>query len=102
MGLCIALQNESGEQIDLVADDKNLLDGLLGYPDATKFPMLSSIDRYGDTTFNRMQIGRFLEEWHSLSEKTTTPEERQLVDAVRTLGIKAQHDVHQYLVFIGD
>jgi hypothetical protein len=66
MGLCIALQTESGEQIELVADEKNLFERLLGSPDANACPMLASIDRYGDTVFNRLQMDRFLSEWKTL------------------------------------
>ncbi len=102
MGLCIALETESGEQIKLIADEKNLLDRLIGSPDETAFPMLASIDRYGDTTFNRMQIERFLAEWESLFAKATTSEEKALLQAVKTLGEASRHAVHQYLVFIGD
>jgi hypothetical protein len=51
MGLCIALRTESGEQIDMIADEKNLLSKLLDFPDEDAFPMLASIDRYGDTYF---------------------------------------------------
>jgi hypothetical protein len=54
MGLCIALASDIGKQSALIADDKNLLAKLLGYPDPQAFPMLASIDDYGDTTFNRM------------------------------------------------
>ena len=102
MGLCIALQTESGEQIELVVDDKNLLDKLLGFPDANAFPMLASIDRYGDTIFNRMQMERFLAEWETLFRNASTPEEEALLKAVQVLAEKSAHDVHRYLVFIGD
>jgi len=79
-----------------------LLDKLLGYPDGKLFPMLASIDRYGKTIFNRMQIKRFLAEWETLFRKATTAEEQTLLKAVKGLGEKSQQDVHQYLVFIGD
>jgi len=102
MGLCIALQTESGKQIELIADEKNLLDKVLGYPDGRVFPMLASIDRYGDTTFNRMQIDRFLTEWETLFSKVTDPAEQSLLQAVKGLAEKSKQDVHQYLVFIGD
>ena len=102
MGLCIALQTESGEQIELVADEKNLFERLLGSPDANACPMLASIDRYGDTVFNRLQMDRFLSEWKTLFGKVNTPEEEALLNAVQNLAEKSRLDVHQYLVFIGD
>jgi hypothetical protein len=102
MGLCIALQSESGEQIDWIADERNLLGKLIDSPDEVEFPMLASIDRYGDTTFNRLQIERFLAEWGTLFAKATTLEETALLQTVKALGEASRLHVHQYLVFIGD
>lgn len=102
MGLCVALQTESGEQIERVADEKNLLDRLLGYPDPSAYPMLASIDRYGDTIFNRLQIDRFLSEWETLFRNANSPEEEALLKAVQNLADKSRTRVHHYLAFIGD
>jgi len=102
MGLCVALRSESGEQTDLIADEKNLIPGLLGGPDWRDFPMLASIDRYGDTTFNSVQIERFLVEWNTLFQRATTSEETNLLQAVKSLAERSLLKVHQYLVFIGD
>lgn len=102
MGLCVALQTESGEQIDLVADEKNLLDKLLGSPDTNAYPMLASIDRYGDTVFNQLQIDRFLAEWKTLLDNAKSSEEEALLNAVQNLAERSKARVHHYLVFIGD
>lgn len=102
MGLCIALQTEAGKQIELVSDDKNLLDRLIGAPDGSVFPMLASIDRYGDTVFNRLQTDRFLAEWKTLFSSANNPEETDLLNAVKELAEKSTRNVHLYLVFIGD
>jgi hypothetical protein len=102
MGLCVALQTESGKQIELVADAKNLLDRLLGSPDARAYPMLASIDRYGDTVFNCLQIDRFLAEWNTLFGIARIPEEEALLKAIQDLAEKTKVRVHHYLVFIGD
>lgn len=102
MGLCVALQTEAGEQIELVADEKNLLDTLLGSPDANAYPMLASIDRYGDTIFNRLQIDPFLAEWKTLFKNANTPEQEALLNAIQKLAERSKVRVHQYLVFIGD
>ena len=102
MGLCVALRSESGKQTDLIADERNLIARLLGDPDWKEFPMLASIDRYGDTTFNSVQIERFLLEWESLFHKATTSDETTLLQAVKAMGERTLLKVHQYLVFIGD
>jgi hypothetical protein len=102
MGLCVALQSESGEKLNQITDDKNLLIGLLGDPDWKFFPMLASIDRYGDTVFNCVQIEHFLFEWESLFAKAMTSEDTALLQAIKLLGETARDHVHQYLAFIGD
>jgi hypothetical protein len=102
MGLCVAVQTESGKQVELIADEKNLLNRLLDSPDATTFPMLASIDTYGDTVFNQLQMDRFLAEWKTLFSRAVTPDETALLKAVQDLAEKSTRDVHLYLVFIGD
>ena len=52
MGIGIALQDESGGQLELVTDPKNFLGRLLPDHGDPAHPMLSSIDFYGDTVFN--------------------------------------------------
>jgi hypothetical protein len=102
MGLCVALQSEDGEQSELIADEKNLLSRLIGYPDPQAFTILASIDYCGDTTFNRMQTRRVLAEWETLYQKAATPDKVALLDAIKTLALKCQNSAHQYVVFIGD
>lgn len=102
MGLCIVLRTESGEQLDFAADEKNLLGKLLGAPDPGKFPMLASIDQYGDTVFNRIQMSRFLDEWKTLRRSAKSPVEEDLLQSVQAMAEKAVQAVHLYLVFVGD
>lgn len=49
-----------GGKIDGIYDPKNLLGSLLSDLDDKSHPMLSCIDPYGDTTFNRLQMRWFL------------------------------------------
>jgi len=102
VGLCVALETESHEQLELICDDRNLLHKLISYPDSTQFPMLASIDWYGDTVFNCMQIKRFLAEWETLFGKASTPEENSLLEEIKQLSLRSLNDVHLYVVFIGD
>jgi hypothetical protein len=102
VGLCVALRGDAGDQIDLVADHKDLLPRLLERLDENAFPMLAYIDRYGDTVFNRLQLPRFLAEWQTLSSRAVSDEEKILLDAIRLLAEKAVRGVHLYVAFIGD
>ena len=102
MGLGITLQDERGVEVDHVEDFKNYLGSLLPDPGDHAFPMLASIDFYGDTIFNRMQMDRFLSEWKQVSSKAHSPEERQLFSTVEKLALRVRDEVHLYLRFIGD
>jgi hypothetical protein len=102
MGLGIALQDESGVEVDSLADPKNHLGRLLPEHDDQTHPMLASIDFYGDTVFNRMQMDRFLEEWAMVSARAQSHEEKALVSAVEKMAHRCQDEVHLYLKFIGD
>ena len=102
MGLGITLQDESGAELESLTDPKNYLGKLLPKNGDPTYPMLASIDFYGDTVFNRMQMDRFLVEWSDVSTKANAPEERSLVSAVERLARRCQDEVHLYLKFIGD
>jgi hypothetical protein len=102
MGLCIALINEGGENLAFITDDKNFLHKLLPPADDDSSPMLASIDWYGDTVFNSVQMRRFIPEWNILKQRTRNVEEQQLVAAVERLAERCKDEVHLYLKFIGD
>ncbi len=84
MGLVIELQDEFGGKISSVADTKNWLPQILGPLQDDSHPFLDSIDLYGDTVFNRLQMNRFLREWEDLAERAKTPEVLTLVSEVAT------------------
>jgi hypothetical protein len=76
MGLGIELQDEHGERLESAIDPTNLLGRLLPPNDDRSYPMLASIDPYGDTVFNLVQIERFLVEWAAISTTAKSSEER--------------------------
>jgi hypothetical protein len=61
-----------------------------------------SIDCYGDTVFNRIQMTRFLEEWTYAESQAETEYEKALASAVRRMATRCRDEVHLYLKFIGD
>jgi hypothetical protein len=63
---------------------------------------IETIDPYGDTVFNRMQIPKFLEEWMILSSEASTDIERRTMDDVRALAEFCLEKPHRYLRFCGD
>jgi len=102
MGLDIELQDENGEMLESVSDPKNSLKWLLPPNDDHTYPMLASIDPYGDTVFNGLQMVMFLPEWAKASARTTEPEALTVAAKVEKLACRCQSEVHLYLKFIGD
>ncbi len=101
MGLSIAVSGLGGEILEQVDDPKNYLHRLLLAADERNISVLSKIDWYGDTYFNYLQLPGFLAEWEVLAPRTTTAEERALIDAVRRLAQRCLEK--RYLLrFIGD
>ena len=101
MGLCISLQDEAGESIETVIDENNLLGKLLPSDDNVS-PILASIDWYGDTVFNRVQMKYFLREWDKVIEHARTSDEQNLLLRIKGLAHRCLDGVHLYLKFIGD
>lgn len=103
MGFNVELQDESGVRLDGVDDPQGLLNKLLPEPgDSDDYAFLRSIDDYGDTTFNSLQMPRFLKEWCFVSQKATIADQQAIVSAVESLARRCRDEIHTYLKFIGD
>jgi hypothetical protein len=61
VGVNAELQDERGAMLEAVLDSKNVLAQAVPEGD-TSYACLRFIDRYGDTTFNRLQIPLLIEE----------------------------------------
>jgi hypothetical protein len=101
MGFDINLESERGEILATVSDPTNLLHRVLERA-MVEEPHLEEIDWYGDTTFNRLQMSRFLAQWQVVVRQAKTPEQLKLVNEVRELAERCQSELHLYLKFIGD
>ncbi|RXH55047.1 hypothetical protein GRAN_4151 [Granulicella sibirica] len=64
--------------------------------------MLASVDRYGDTVFNRVQIRQFIVEWSELARNNSMEGEQKIANEILALAELVRDSVHLYLVFIGD
>jgi len=101
MGFDINLESENGKVLATVSDPKNLLHRLFERSISTQ-PLIAEIDWYGNTTFNRLQIPRFLAEWAELAKQSPSQEEADIVSQVKELAVRCEGGVHLYLKFIGD
>ena len=102
MGINVALVEEHGDELEYMGDPKGLLGNLLPPGDDLDHPVLMSIDFYGDTVFNRIQMTRFLSEWAYAESRAVTEQDRELVAAVRRMATRCLNEVHLYLKFMGD
>ena len=100
--LNVVLQTESGKVVESIGKDPHDLDRMLPPYEDTKFPYLRCLDRYGDTTFNYLQMEQFLEEWARLRSKAKTLEDIALFEGVEGLAKKCRDSIHYYLKFMGD
>ena len=65
MGITVVLEDENGGSLETLDDTTLLLRALPPVDDAS-FPWLSTIDRYGDTTFNHLQVPKLRAELQRL------------------------------------
>lgn len=79
--------------------DSDLLRELLPAGDCS---LLSGIDFYGDTVFNRIQMNDLLPELTKLKANKLTSAQIAHVSAIEQLALKCKQEVHLYLKFIGD
>ena len=92
----VRLENERGQPvinefayIEFVTLQNVRPDGLLRY-----------LDPYGDTVFNRPQMGDFITEWKTI--KPPHPAQTKEWQRVLDSALKCEAEVHLYLRFIGD
>jgi hypothetical protein len=108
MGLVVKLQDECGEVIEKILDQKDLLGPYVPAINDESYHCLRFIDRYGDTYFNRQQMERFRSEWERLAATVREGDEelekaaRSLFARVNELARKCDREPHLYLKFEGD
>ena len=88
MGLDINLESERGELIDSVGDPHNFLHKLLPLPGEQSDSMMGSIDWYGNTSFNHLQMRRFFTEWDQLVGRAQIVEVKDFLSQVRELAVR--------------
>lgn len=102
MGLSINLETETGKTIDSVGDPHNFLHKLLPVPGEQSETMIGSIDWFGITCFNHLQMKSFLTEWDQLVSRAQNPEIKNLLFQIRELATRCSKERTYHLKFIGD
>ncbi len=70
--------------------------------DSIRYPLLSGIDPYGKTIFNRGQMDRLTKELRHLLTLDPSPTAAQTLTQIGLLCQRGQSPPHQYLWFVGD
>ena len=102
MGVNVELQDERGSMLERVLDTSNLLPRALPANPDGGFHFASTIDQYGDTTFNPLQARRLAEEWKRLLAEPRDADTDALLRAVLRMVETCAAGTHVYLKFIGD
>ncbi len=102
MGISVVLEREDGTALDTVHDARNLLHQVLPPPEDSSFQWISTIDWYGDTTFNHLQASRVRAEWQQLIRSCRDPETTALLQRIDNLVGRCSSEVHLYVKFYGD
>lgn len=102
MSFDIYYVDERGNTIAGIEHDDEVFWKLLSQLDETSFPYLALIDPYGDTTFNRLQMSPFKEEWTRLAALPDAANAKAFFVEVAELARRCQSEPHHYLKFVGD
>jgi hypothetical protein len=99
MGIRMVVKTERGEVV--------FLGGIYSPPegplDPRLYPLLSGIDPYGDTVFNRAQAERLVTEAALLSRDATLRSESTGLEDIEALyAAYVRSPPHRYLWFVGD
>jgi len=103
MGINVALEDEKGKEIVFVGEP-------IGDPIAcairkavgARLPWASTIDPYGDTTFNRIQAELLRKEWAILIHNAADATTKEVLAQVDELLQRCVSEPHFYVKFYGD
>ena len=104
MGLDVVLEGEAGKEFDRISDTAGLLISLIRRRSGVNQNSccLRFIDPYGNTVFNRLQMGELLAELAGLRQEASDPVQFELVKRIEELATQCQMRVHLYVKFYGD
>jgi hypothetical protein len=101
--MVVSVRDEKGARLAETGRPTGSMTPLAKATDAATFPMLSSIDPYGRTIFNRIQMMRVTEEVRRLIQATElTSEDRSYLEKILEFCALGTGKLHRYLWFVGD
>lgn len=97
MSLVVKLEDDLGERSEWV-----MLHGVIPLREERDFPYLRSIDPYGKTVFNHLQMESFLEEWERVRGRAADESQQDAWQKIKEMAETCRHDRDLYLRFVGN
>jgi len=101
MGLVITLRDGKGTVLDTIGESWDTIPDALPESDYEERPLLSGVDRYGVTSFNRQQMRNVADELRQMLAGASA-RRAQLIESIVDLCLRAQDVVDAQLWFTGD
>ena len=96
MSLVVKLEDDLGERGEWI-----VLYGVIPAHAEREFPLLRSIDPFGKTVFNHLQMETFLEEWEKVRDRARDESQKEAWGKVKEMAETCQGDRDLYLRFVG-
>ncbi len=97
MSLVVKLEDDLGERSEWV-----MLHGIVPATADSDFPLLSGIDPFGKTVFNRVQMAGFLAEWDRVKDRARDESQMEAWQKVKEMAETCREDRDLYLRFVGN
>ena len=78
-----------------------MLHGVIPARAEREFTLLRSIDPFGKTVFNHLQMDTFLEEWEKVRERARDESQREAWGKIKEMAEICRGDRDLYLRFVG-
>ncbi|PYX01627.1 MAG: hypothetical protein DMG89_00890 [Acidobacteria bacterium] len=97
LSLVVKLEDDLGERSDWI-----MLHGVIPPREERDYPFLRSIDPYGKTVFNHLQMETFLEEWERVRGRAHDESQVEAWQKIKEMAQICQQDRDLYLRFVGN
>jgi len=97
LSLVVKLEDDLGERSDWI-----MLHGVIPTREERDYPLLRSIDPYGKTVFNHLQMETFLEEWERVRGRAHDESQVEAWQKIKEMAQICQQDRDLYLRFVGN
>ena len=97
MSLVVKIEDDLGERSDWI-----MLHGVIPPREERDYPFLRSIDPYGKTVFNHLQMETFLEEWERVRGRAHDESQVEAWQKIKEMAQICQQDRDLYLRFVGN